>query len=81
MLDRFYDVDQDISSDSDSDYSEYKSDEEEFLGDFHDPHQYGLWNPVKKSFAFWPENSINERYDRMPYHSKFPEKIILKKQI
>ena len=73
ISDIFYDVDQDIGSDSDSNNSGYETAEEEFLDDFQNPHQYGLWNPVTKTLAFWLENSIIGRLDRIPYTSKSPE--------
>ena len=73
ISDVFYDAKQDIDSDSDSNISGYETAEEETLDDFQDPHQYGLWNPVTKTLAFWPENSIIGRLDRIPCRSKSPE--------
>ena len=65
----FFDADESVYTDSDSDSVGYESADEETLDDFHDPHQYGLWNPVKKTLAFWPEKSLIGRLDRMPYRS------------
>ena len=52
ILEVFFDADEGVYLDSDSGSFEYQLVEEDTLDDFQDPHQYGLWNPVKKTLAF-----------------------------